>query len=60
MLSVYIVGKRCTLENIESVHLIEPFVINNTENQVIKSGPAHFVLHLMTGYVDGRFLWRRA
>lgn len=55
--AVYIAGKRCTLENIESVDLTESSLINNTANEVMKSGPdivpAQFVFHLMTGYIDG-------
>lgn len=56
--TVYIVCKRYTLENIESVPLTESSVVSNTENEVMNSGPdivsAQFVFHLMTGYIDAR------
>lgn len=56
--TVYIEGKRYTLENTESVHLTKSSVVSNTENEVMESGPdivpVQFVFHLITGYTDGR------
>jgi len=39
MLSGYICGKRHILENTSSVLLTEPFVMSNTEHEVVESGP---------------------